>query len=210
MVGGPANVIADKEIEEAVAVVIEPEGGGAEALLVEEAGFLRDVGEDAFASVVEEAALADAGDENVWEAVVVVVGDGDAHAVEFNVEAGGFGDVGECAVAIVAIELERGTLSLVAGPVHGIDEEDVWPAVGVVIKEGAAGAKSFGEKLAAVGTAVVVEINASLRGDVGKLKSGSVRWRRRRKTGGEDSCANGLLDEISSLHGRVTRPLRMA
>jgi len=98
----------------------------------------------------------------------------------------------------------------VAGPVHGVDEENVWPAVGVVIEEGAAGTESFGEKLAAVGAAVVVEINASLRGDVGELKSESVRWRRKRKTSGEDSCANGLLDEISSLHGRVTRPLRMA
>jgi len=87
VVGGPANVIADEKIEEAVAVVIEPEGGGAEALLVEEAGFLRDVGEGAFAGVVEEAALADAGDENVGETVVVVIGDGDRHAVEFNVEA---------------------------------------------------------------------------------------------------------------------------
>ena len=173
--GGPANVIADEEIEEAVAVVIEPEGGGAEALFVEEAGFLGDVGEGAFAGVVEEAALADAGDEDVGETVVVVVGDGHAHAVQFEVEAGGFGDVSEGAVAIVAVELEGGALALVAGPVHGVDEENVGPTVGVVIEEGAAGAESFGEELAAVGAAVVAEINARLGGDIGELKSWRVR-----------------------------------
>jgi len=54
---------------------------------------------------MKEAALAYARDEDVGEPVVVIVGDGDAHAVEFEVEAGGFGDVGEGAVAIVAVEL---------------------------------------------------------------------------------------------------------
>ena len=104
------------------------------------------VGKGAVAIVVEETALADAGDEDVGEAVIVVVSDCHAHAVEFKVESGGFGDIGEGAVAIVAVELEGGSLALVAGPVHGIDEEDVGPAVGVVIEESATGAESFGEE----------------------------------------------------------------
>ena len=50
-------------------------------------------------------ALADAGDENVGKAVVVVIAEGYAHAVHFDIEAGGAGDVGERTVAIVAIQL---------------------------------------------------------------------------------------------------------
>ncbi len=65
-----------------------------------------DVDEGAFAGVVEQAVLADAGDENVGKAVVVVVADGDAHAVHFEVEASALGDVGEGSVAIVAIEAQ--------------------------------------------------------------------------------------------------------
>ncbi len=81
----------------------------------------------------------------IGEAVVVVIADGDAHAVQLDIESCGFGDVGESAVAIVAIELQRGALAVVAGPVHAVDEQNVLPAVGFVIEKGAAGAESFGQ-----------------------------------------------------------------
>ena len=97
-----------------------------------------DVGECAFAGVAKEAVLADAGDENVRKAVVVVIADGDAHAVHFNVETGAMGDVGESAVAIVAIEAQCGALALVLRPVHAVDQQDVQPAVRVVIEKRAA------------------------------------------------------------------------
>ena len=67
----------------------------------------------AAAVVLEEAILADGGDQQVREAVVVVVADGHAHAVHFHREAGALGDVGEGAVAIVAIEPHGGALAAV-------------------------------------------------------------------------------------------------
>ncbi len=76
-----------------------------------------DVNERAFAGVAEQPVLADAGDENVGEAVVVVIADGHAHAVEFNIEAGARGYIGEGAVAVVVVEAKRGAVLLVAGPV---------------------------------------------------------------------------------------------
>jgi hypothetical protein len=174
VLGGPANVVANKKVEKAVAIVIEPDGGCAETLLVEEARGFGDVDERALAGVPEKIALANARDEEIGEAIVVVVTDGDAHTVEFHVEAGNFGDVSEGAVAVVAVELERGALALVTGPIHGIDEEDVGPAVGVVIEKGATRAESFREEFAAVGAAVVVKLNAGLRGDIPELKAKGV------------------------------------
>ena len=56
----------------------------------------------------KQAILPDASDENVGKSVVVVIADGDAHAVKFDVEAGGAGNVGESAVAIVFVELQSG------------------------------------------------------------------------------------------------------
>jgi hypothetical protein len=114
------------------------------------------------AAFAEEAILADAGDEQIGEAVVVVIADGNAHAVHFDVESRGFRHVGEAAVAIVVIEAQRAALLLVAGPIHRIDEQDVLPAVGVVIEKGAAGAERFGQELAAVGSAVVLKVHAGL------------------------------------------------
>ncbi len=171
MLGRPAHIIADEEIEQAVAVVVEPDCGRAEGGAAGKPGGFRDIDERALAGVAKEAILADAGDEQVGEAVVVVIADGDAHAVHFDVEPGGFGDVGERAVAIVVIEAERGALLLVARPIHRIDEQDVLPTVGVVVEKGAAGAECFGEELAAVGAAIVLEVDAGLRGDIDELET---------------------------------------
>ena len=98
----------------------------------------RHVDERALAGVPEQPVLADTRDEEVGEAVVVEVADGDAHPVHLDVEPRRARDVGERAVAVVAVELQRRALALVAGPVHAVDQQDVLPAVGVVIEERAA------------------------------------------------------------------------
>src|SRR5690606_31507077 len=53
---GPADVIADKKIQEAVTVVVEPHGRTAEALAAEEPGGFRDIREGPFARVSKKAA----------------------------------------------------------------------------------------------------------------------------------------------------------
>ena len=65
---------------------------------------LRHVAKLAAAFVVEQAVAFERGDVDVVAAVVVVVGDGHAHAVHFDVEAAAARDVGERAVVVVAIE----------------------------------------------------------------------------------------------------------
>ena len=89
------------------------------------------------------------------------------------------GDIGERAVAIVAVEAQRGALAFVARPIHAVDQQDVEPAVAVVIEKGAARAQGFGQILGAEGAAVVPEIDARRSGDVRQTEA---RVGRRRPT----------------------------
>src|SRR5271169_6803314 len=73
----------------------------------------------------------------------------------------------------------------VAGQIHRIDEEDVLPAVVVVIDEADAAAHGLGEIFFAEGAGIVFEVNAGLGGDVGEFdgagwaNGGSGRFRNR-------------------------------
>ena len=107
----PLHVVANEEIEQAVAIVVEPEGGRAEALAFAEPGGVGHIHECSFAGVAEKAILSDAGDENVGKSVVVVVADGHAHAVHFDVEPGARRDVGEGTIAVVVVETKSGARS---------------------------------------------------------------------------------------------------
>ena len=74
--------------------------------------------------------------------------------------AGLLSDVGEGAVTVVAVECERGRLPLVTGPVHTVNKENVLPAVAVIVEEGATRAEGLRKKLASVGAAVMLKLDA--------------------------------------------------
>ena len=86
--GRPLHIVADEQVEQTVAIEIEPQGRRAEALPAAEPARLRDIDKMALAGILEEPVLADAGDENIGEAVVVVIADGHSHAVHLDVEPG--------------------------------------------------------------------------------------------------------------------------
>ena len=144
---------------------------------------------------------AHAGDQDVWEAVVVVVADRNPHPVELHVETGAGGDVGEGAIAVIVVEAKRGTRLLVTGPVGSVDQQNVRPAIAIVVEKGASGAESFGQELPAEGSAVVVELNARLRRNVGQPHCGSRPSRERRTSSGQEGPAG---------HEMLTSPRRMA
>ena len=100
------DVSGNENIEQSVTVKIEPECRRAERLPFAQATGVCDVDECALAAILEQAILPDARDQNVGEAVIVVVADCDAHAVHFNVQSRRARDVGESAVSVVVIELE--------------------------------------------------------------------------------------------------------
>ena len=72
-----------------------------------DAGSSGHVAKLAAALVVEQPVAFERGDVHVVAAVVIVIRDGDTHPVHLNVQAAAGGDVGERAVAIVAIERRR-------------------------------------------------------------------------------------------------------
>ena len=97
------NVAWNKEVEQAVAVVIAPCCSGGPAA-ENDASLLGDISERAIVIIVVEAVFAVVGDVDVGPAVVVVVGDGNAETPAIIGHAGFVGDVGEGAVVIVVKE----------------------------------------------------------------------------------------------------------
>src|SRR5579863_9031674 len=110
--------------------------------------------------VFEKPILAHTGNQDVRKSVVVVIAHRHAHSVHFDIESGVVSYVGESSIAIVVIEPKRRRLPLVAGPVHAVDQENVLPAIAIVVEKGASRSKGFRKKLASVGAAVVLEMNA--------------------------------------------------
>ena len=129
------QVIRDEEIEAAVAIVVDPGAARAVAHVVLLQARLRgDVGERAVAVVVIEHVLAAAGDEQIVEAVVVVVADGDRRRPARARQARFRRHVGERAVAVVlvqAIGRARGAPSRRVP----LEHEQIEPAVVVVVEE---------------------------------------------------------------------------
>src|SRR5262249_45658243 len=196
----PFHVVADKEIEEAIAIEIKPEGGGTERAASAQPGRSRYIDEGALPGISQQAILPHAGNKNVGESIIIVVADGDAHAVHFQVEPGAACDISKSAVAVVAIEAQRGSLALVAWPVHSVDQQDVLPAVGIVIQESTAGAECFGQKLSAVGAAVMGKAKA---GGVGNLCQAEPRTAIRPREGRQlKSKQQQTANKVSSLHAK--------
>ena len=153
----------------AIFVVIHPGGAGAEFVRALQSRFLRHIGKCAVAIVVKQMALSVGGDKEVIVAIVIVIADSHAHAVQLHVQTSFVGHIGERAIVIVVIELECRVLANVAGPAHAVDEENVGPAVVVVIDEGDARAHRFREIFFAEGAVVVDEMDSGLLGDVAEL-----------------------------------------
>ena len=120
---------------------------------------------------------AQAGDVDVRVAVVVVIGGGAAQPVHLDREPCFFGHVGEAAVLVVVIEGRERLRAFVVGPVRRVDEQDVLPAVIVIVEKSAARADGFRQVMFTIRAAVVLETNAGLRRDVAELNRPAVARR---------------------------------
>src|SRR5450631_1672291 len=93
-----------------VAVVIEPGATRSPAVLfIVNAGFVSGVGESSVAIVVEQDVVSPEAAEQIVPAVVVVITHADAGLPTGASDAGFFSDVGEGAVAIIFVEMRRGS-----------------------------------------------------------------------------------------------------
>ena len=160
-----------KRSRQPVAVEVDPHCRRAERLASAQAAGAGHIDKCALAGVAKETVLSDACDEHIGESVVVEITDGDAHAVDLDVEPGRARHVRERAIAVVVVEPKRRALLGMARPVHPVDKQDVLPAIAVVVDEGAPRAHRLGEELAAVGAAVVAKLEAGGRRRVDEAKA---------------------------------------
>ena len=165
------HVIRDEQIEQAVAVVIQPGGAGRPALVVH-AGLARDIGESPVAVVVIKNVRAEVGDVEVLETVVVVIPNRHAHAVADVPDAGFFRDVLKPQPAALDEQVAEKAVSgfpsgrrrkqrllarLELAPLHQIN---VQVAVVVVVEQRHARAHDLRHEVFARGAIEVVEVEA--------------------------------------------------
>ena len=155
------DVVGDEEVEVAVFVVVEEGAAGVVASQAGfgaggDAGFSGHINEFAVAEVLPEGTVAPVGDEEIVEAVIVEIANAAAATPPGASDAGFAGDVGKSAVAIVFVETADGAgrgddLIFETG---AVGEEDVEPAVVVVIDESGAATGGFEKVFIALFAAV--------------------------------------------------------
>src|SRR5205814_673110 len=101
-------------------------------------------------------------------------------------------------------------LTLVPRPVHAVDEQNVGPAVRVVVEKSTARSHRLGQQLAAEGPAVVTELKAGRSGDVGQREAGLLLRECVVRPRGGRECRAARPQTVATLQGSVTRPLLIA
>ena len=132
------DVVGHKQIEQPVAVVIDPSAAGvpADALFVQPC-FLGDVGERPVAIVVPEHVLSPVGAEQIVPAVVVVVAHADRDAPAALGQTRLLTHIRKRAIAVVLVEVGGRRLARLVSllQAQSVRQIDVEPAVLVVVKE---------------------------------------------------------------------------
>src|SRR5437870_1750774 len=130
-----SGIIGHKYVELAIAIIVHERASGPEAgMRIQEAGFLSDVGKRAIPVVAIKRVLAPAGDEQIFEAVVVIVSDGDSICIPCPEQTSLRGYIGEGAVAIIFVETIRGRRGRVVES-RTRENQNVYPAVIVIIEK---------------------------------------------------------------------------
>ena len=190
---GPLQIVHDEQIEQAVVVHVDPDGGNRpqRAILrivpLVEASFLRHIGEGAVAIVVIERVAVNAGDKDIRMSIVVVIPDGDANIESCSLQPGLLCYVREHAVAVVAEEavgvLRRGFLERC--DIGAVGEEDIGTAIAVVVEDRDAASHGFRDVFGGALTAV------EAKGQLLELKADRSRGLRR---GGRLLALQGLKE----------------
>src|SRR5260370_2097123 len=131
------DVVGDEKIELAVAIVIDEGTAGIPALAFGgNAGFGGDIGERAVAIVVVEDVFAEVGNEEIVEAVVLVLADAHGLSPAGMNEASLRGDIREGGVAIIFVQAIGGLLaSGKAFQARAVHQKNIEPAIVVGIVE---------------------------------------------------------------------------
>ena len=204
--GVEVQVAGDEQVQVPVTVVVQEAAPGAPPVRrTGDPRALRDVRERPVAVVVVEDALSPVGDEEVVVAVVVVVADAAALSPAGMREARLLGDVGERAVAVVVEEVAPGPAVADSGvEARAVHEEDVEPAVVVVVEERGAASHLLQDEL------LVVRAAGDVRGVQEAGGGGDVREDDRTRDLGEERPRPAPPWQESRPHGPSHRPQEAA
>src|SRR5271154_447728 len=142
------DITRDKKIHAAVAIVVSPGGASAESACAH-AGLVGYILKLAVAQIVIERVAAVAGNVNILQAVVVVIGDSHAHAPALARETGGLRDVGKfkivtLRIGILMIERDHQVTTLaIARHRRSVHGDDVEFAIVVAVDQTYAAAHGF-------------------------------------------------------------------
>ncbi len=167
------DVVGHDQIELAVAIIVDEGAARAPGFAAaRDMRFFADVGERAIAIVVVENVFAVVRNIQIFEAVVVVIAHAHALTPTGVGQAGSCGDIGERAVVIVAVEVACRSFARWQGfQRRAVDDENVGPAVIVVIKDGNTGPRSLDDVFLRVFAAENDRCSKSgFLGDVGKMR----------------------------------------
>ncbi len=120
---------------------------------MKQAGIFGYIGESAVPVVSIQRVLAPVGEEEIVEAVIVIVADGHGRCPAGASEAGFPGHIGESAVSIIPVQPVDGAFGR-AFQAGAAQQEDVEPAVVVIVKQRAAAAHGFEDVRLAIGSPV--------------------------------------------------------
>src|SRR5215472_11976914 len=120
---------------------------------------------------MKKVALTESGHKNIIKAVVVIIGNCDAHSVKTDRQPRFGCNVRKFSVAVVVIQLQGRFSVPMPWPVLAVDQENVGIAVVIVIYERATGAERFGKILASECPVVVNKTDSGRLRDVGKPNS---------------------------------------
>ena len=158
----------NKEIQFAVPIVIKPHGARGESGIAY-TSLSRNIAELSVAKIVKQMVRTDRCDINIRIAIVIVVAYRAAHSVEFDGKARTASHVRKRPILIVVIESRVGFASLMFGPIHRIDEQDVLPAVVVVVQKTNATSHRLWEILSPERATVMFEVHPRLGRHIGEL-----------------------------------------
>ena len=168
VLGTPIDIVRNDQVEPTIFVVIEPAGAGGPSAFIGNPCLGSNVGERSVAIIAVENRPAVAGQIQIGISVIIEITDGNALPIEpFASDAGLFGDIGECVVAIIAVKgALQGLWRFVEVCGRRLYEEDIHQAVLVEVEPGNARANGFQIILVSCLGGILSKLNPGGLGDI--------------------------------------------
>ncbi len=166
----PLHIIRDYKIKLSVTVVIHPSRTRGKFIRPPQSSRLRHIGERAVSVVVEQMALSQRGDEQIVEAVVIVIPHRNPKPKHRHSQPSLPRNIGKSSIAIIVIKLRRRSPAVrMPRKVVAVHQEDVGIPIIVVIDECTTRPHRLRQPLLPESPIVVREMDASLCGDIAKM-----------------------------------------